>query len=140
MKCASPVIIGLEPYENTLNGPNNECIPLPCLRSPDGRVVSRWEPSPGEIEQINSGASVFLCIWTAGNPYPPSSVYVAFKNEGVKEMCENLRCEEFMELRMMGEEIHRKQHELEELINGYNQRSGEIITAMQPKKENPEAP
>lgn len=38
-------------------------IPLPALVTPDGRVVSVWEPNPGDLALLNAGAPITLTVW-----------------------------------------------------------------------------
>lgn len=139
MNPCSPVMPGLEPFETTLNGPNNEFVPLPCLRGPDGRVVSRWRPTPEELDMINAGGSIFLCIWSGENSYPPTSLYVSMAQEKeAEELRSNLHCDEFMEIRMMGEEIKRSMEFHHEIVARCNQRIAQIQQKLYPEAVSPD--
>ena len=48
-------------------------IPLPALieRSPNGRVVTRWKPTPEELELLLAGDDLCLEIFTFGNRLQP---------------------------------------------------------------------
>ena len=74
---ASPVIRGLEKHEVVFGSLQPQYIPLPALRSPDGRVMSRWELTPEEREMIANGADVLVTIHTFNQPYPPTTLEVA---------------------------------------------------------------
>lgn len=43
-------------------------IPLPSLRTPDGRVVSQWMPDANELEMIKSGVPITVISHTFGHP------------------------------------------------------------------------
>lgn len=72
----SPVIRGLEKYEVVYGAAQPEYIPLPSLRSPDGRVMSRWQFTEEERKQIADGADLLLTIHTFNQPYPPTQVAI----------------------------------------------------------------
>lgn len=48
-----------------------EYLPLPTLASRDGRVVSRWQPTPEERQAISDGADIFLMLYTFNKPLQP---------------------------------------------------------------------
>jgi hypothetical protein len=48
-----------------------EYLPLPTLRSADGRVVSRWSPTTEERAAIAGGADVYLTLHTFNQPLQP---------------------------------------------------------------------
>lgn len=84
MQPKSPVVEGLEQFETNIGGPQNdqpEYMPLPCFQAADGRVMSRWELTDEERQQIATGADVFVTIWTTGGHYPPTSVQVAGRKQ-----------------------------------------------------------
>lgn len=88
----TPVIVGLEQHELVIGGPQNgqpQYLPLYALRSPDGRVMSRWELTPEEREMIANGADVFITIHTFNQPYPPTEVMV--RNKGSEYLAEHYR-------------------------------------------------
>lgn len=46
-------------------------LPLPTLRSEDGRVVSRWTLTDEEREKVAAGADIYLTLHTFNNPLQP---------------------------------------------------------------------
>lgn len=57
--------------QNTLatsNEPNIE--PLPCRVMPDGQVISCWQLSPEEIEQINKTGRIYVSQLSGGYVIP----------------------------------------------------------------------
>lgn len=48
-----------------------EYLPLPALRTPDGRVTSCWKPNPGELALLNNGVGIFLTLHTFNGPLQP---------------------------------------------------------------------
>jgi hypothetical protein len=40
-----------------------EYLPLPALVTPDGRVISTWEPTPGDLALLNAGSPLTLVVW-----------------------------------------------------------------------------
>lgn len=50
--------------------------PLPSLLTPDGKVVSQWMPTPGELALLNEGVPVTIVIWTFNEPLQPQSLMV----------------------------------------------------------------
>jgi hypothetical protein len=79
VNCATPVVVGLEPYELKIGGAEQgqpEYSTLHALRSPDGQIMSRWELTPEERSEIANGADVYLTIWTFNQPYPPTCIQV----------------------------------------------------------------
>lgn len=47
-----------------------EYTPLPCIRTPNFRVISRWEPTHEEREAIARGADLFLTVLADGPVQP----------------------------------------------------------------------
>jgi hypothetical protein len=45
--------------------------PLPSIKTPDGRVVSQWIPSPHELAALNKGIPVTLILHTYNQPLQP---------------------------------------------------------------------
>lgn len=50
--------------------------PLPSLVTHDGKVVSQWIPTPGELALLNNGVPVTLTCWTFNRPPQPVSLAV----------------------------------------------------------------
>jgi hypothetical protein len=50
--------------------------PLPCIKTPDGKVVSQWKPTDKEIEQLRAGVPLTLIIHTFNRPLQPISLGV----------------------------------------------------------------
>lgn len=46
-------------------------LPLPSLRTPDGRVVTQWRLEPREVELLRSGEPVTLVLRTFNQPLQP---------------------------------------------------------------------
>lgn len=51
--------------------------PLPASVSPDGLVMTEWEPSAEELARLMSGARVRIWAHTFGQPLQPLNVEVA---------------------------------------------------------------
>jgi len=47
-----------------------DILPLPTIVTPDGRVVSQWRPTPGELALLNNGVAVTLVLHS-GFQVPP---------------------------------------------------------------------
>jgi hypothetical protein len=45
--------------------------PLPAIRTPDGAILTRWEPTLEERRAIAEGGSIYLAVWTFNNPLQP---------------------------------------------------------------------
>lgn len=48
-----------------------EYSPLPVFRTPDGRVISAWRPTPKELELLNNGEAIYLTLHTFNTPLQP---------------------------------------------------------------------
>lgn len=48
-----------------------EYTPLPSVRTPDGRVITRWSPTVAERSAILRGEDLFLTILTFHTPLQP---------------------------------------------------------------------
>ena len=46
-------------------------LPLPCIATPTGQVITRWVLTQEEKAAIYSGEDVFITIDTAGKPLQP---------------------------------------------------------------------
>lgn len=44
--------------------------PLPSIRTPDGKVITRWTLSDDERSRILKGEDVYLTIWSHGSIHP----------------------------------------------------------------------
>jgi hypothetical protein len=53
-----------------------EYLPLPASVSPDGVVMTEWEPTAEELARLMNGGRVRLWIYTFRNPLQPVSVEV----------------------------------------------------------------
>lgn len=53
-----------------------EYIPLPANVTPDGLVMTEWEPTATELAHLCAGARVRLWVWTAGHPLQPVALDV----------------------------------------------------------------
>ncbi len=56
-------IVGPDCYEVTFAKDQPQYLPLPTIVTPDGRVVSQWQPTPGELALLNNGVPLTLEIW-----------------------------------------------------------------------------
>ena len=54
-----------------------EYLTLPSVRTPDGKVVTRWRLSAEEVAAIARGADLYLIVWTFGQPFQPVALTVA---------------------------------------------------------------
>lgn len=70
-----PKAVGIVPpqgwREVTYAKDQPEYLPLPSLKSEDGRVVSRWTLTVEERAKIAAGADIFLTLHTFNNPLQP---------------------------------------------------------------------
>jgi hypothetical protein len=46
-------------------------LPLPALRTPDGRVTSRWKFEPNDLLLIQNGVDIYLTVHTFNEPLQP---------------------------------------------------------------------
>lgn len=72
----TPVVQGLEEHEVVYAKDQPQYMPLPTLRSPDGRVMTRWSFSPEEREAISKGADLYLTMHTFNGPLQPVQLQV----------------------------------------------------------------
>ena len=49
---------------------------LPSLKTPDGKVLSQWRPTPDELAALNCGQPITLVVWTFNTPLQPISLTV----------------------------------------------------------------
>lgn len=54
-----------------------EYFPLPASVSPDGLVMTEWEPTAAELELLLTGGRIRIWLHTFGKPLQPISVQVA---------------------------------------------------------------
>jgi hypothetical protein len=72
VKASSPVLTPeVQPSEVVYAKDQPEYLPLPVLRSGDGKVLSRWTPTEAERKAIAEGADVLLICWTFNRPLQP---------------------------------------------------------------------
>lgn len=45
-----------------VNGPNDEYRDLPCIITPNGHLISRWEPSPDERAAVMRGEDIYVTL------------------------------------------------------------------------------
>lgn len=53
----------------------DDYIPLPSIRTPDGKVISRWTLTDGERAAVLLGDDIFLTVWSPG-PLQPVALTV----------------------------------------------------------------
>ena len=51
-------------------------LPLPCFRTPEGRVVTAWQPSPEELVALNRGELIYLQVATFNHKFHPVKLTV----------------------------------------------------------------
>jgi hypothetical protein len=72
MICKSPVLTEeFVPAEIIYAKDQPEYNPLPCLRSADGKVLTRWTLTDEEREAIHLGADILLTVHTFNQPLQP---------------------------------------------------------------------
>jgi hypothetical protein len=71
MNPKTPVIPGSTAKEITFAKDQPQYQPLPAIRTPDGAILTRWEPTPEERRAIAEGGSIYLAVWTFNNPLQP---------------------------------------------------------------------
>jgi hypothetical protein len=54
-----------------------EYFPLPAVISPDGVVMTEWEPTAEELECLFTGGHLRIWLHTFGKPLQPISVAIA---------------------------------------------------------------
>lgn len=120
MQPTKPIFIGLEPYETEIGAPQgSNCVPLPALRSPDGRVMSRWTPSPEEREWIGKGiCDVFITLHLGNGGYPPTEVQVLnpLADENTTYFRDRLHLDDQLSLRILAEELETARRRLNDKI------------------------
>ncbi len=72
-----PVIEGLEQLEIVYAKNHPEYKPLRALKSPNGRILTRWHPTAEQRAAIADGADIFLQILTFNKPLQPLLLIVA---------------------------------------------------------------
>jgi hypothetical protein len=117
LKPATPVMVGLEPYELKIGGPEAgqpQYVTLHALRSTDGRVMSRWELTKEEREWIAGGESdIFVTIWCGGQ-YPPTLVQVMDKEGHAELLRADMKLDDELEYRARCEDFNKAKRALEE--------------------------
>lgn len=102
MNSSSPVIPGLEAYEQQgTPAAENEAEQFPYLRSPEGIVVVRFEPTPEERQRIAAGEDVYLSILTCNKPFQPVKLDVGVPFDGPENLKRKLRLADELELRQL---------------------------------------
>lgn len=59
-------------------------LPLPAYRTPDGVVLTEWEPTAEELQRILLGGRVRIWIYTFGRPLQPIRVEAAEPECGMR--------------------------------------------------------
>lgn len=116
MKPISPVVFGLEPHETSI-GCKGDVAPLKVLRSPDGRMMSRWELTDEERQQIAAGGDVFLTIWTFNEGMNPVALQVMQADIDPDIIRIGLDLDDAMALRMLQEDVNEANQALQERVN-----------------------
>lgn len=51
-------------------------LPLPSIRTPDGKVASQWKPTVEELERLNAGEPITVVVLTFNQPLQPMDIGV----------------------------------------------------------------
>lgn len=51
-------------------------LPLPSVRTPDGKVITRWRPTPEELQLLLAGRDLYLITWTFHQLFQPVAMTV----------------------------------------------------------------
>lgn len=103
MDTTTPVVPGLEPYEITLGGPEYgqpETSAIAVLRSPEGRVITRWTFTEQERRAITEGADLYVTNMTFNRPFQPLRLEVGSPQPGltVEAIRRDMRLDDHAEL------------------------------------------
>ncbi len=133
MNTISPVIPGLENYEITLGGQEAgqpEYDPLPALRSPEGIVLTRWQPTDEERQQIAGGADLYLSVLTFNQPFQAVKLEVGEADDPnrVRDTKRQMRLDDEYELRSL-------LYETRELLTALKAKQLEVLNASPELKE-----
>lgn len=71
MKPVSPIIPGLEEEEIVIAKDQEEYKPLPALKVADGYILTRWEFTEKDIENIQKTNSLYLYMLVGDGPVTP---------------------------------------------------------------------
>lgn len=78
------------PGSNVIFGANQpEYLPLPALKTDDGEVISCWQCSAEDLEEINRTGKVYLKQSTFNGPLQPVSVCASLDDGIVLLTAEN---------------------------------------------------
>lgn len=70
MNSVSPVLSGSEEFEVVYAANQPEYNPLPVLRT-DKALLTRWRLTPDEIQRLQNGEDLYICIMHFGGPLQP---------------------------------------------------------------------
>jgi hypothetical protein len=105
----SPVIKGLEQFEVNIGGPQNgqpEFMALPAFRSPEGKVMSRWQLTLWERLQIALGADVFVTIWCGPyDAYPATEMRVMKKDASAEVVRADFQLDHMLVVRLAADRV-----------------------------------
>jgi hypothetical protein len=74
MKAVSPVIQDQELPELLIAKDQDEYETLPAVDCGNGVILTRWEVTEEDLERIKETKSIYIYLWTFGNPVQPLSV------------------------------------------------------------------
>lgn len=142
MDTISPVVPGLEKYEAQLGGKEAgqpEYAGLKILRSPEGRVMSRWTFTEEERRAIAEGADLFLTVHTFNHPFQPVKIIIADAQDGASpELAEaikrDMRLEEQAELMALLNEANRTAVAANAARQALEAKQKEVFTPPEPSK------
>ena len=94
MRPLSPIIPNADADETLIAKDQPEYITLPCLRNPEGAILTRWKLSDEEKAQIAEQGYVYIAILTSNQPLQPllvtSSVPDGFETQPLEEWPEEI--------------------------------------------------
>lgn len=67
----SPVVPSADGNETVYAKEQPEYIPLPCIKAPDGAILTRWSVNEEEKRQIAEQGYIYLCVQTFNQPLQP---------------------------------------------------------------------
>lgn len=91
----SPVVKGLEKYEQVIGIGHPTAQPMPSLRGKgeEGFVLTRWQPTDDERKLLAEGAPIMVTLQTFGHGIQPLRVEIGERT--AEDVCEELVIREY---------------------------------------------
>lgn len=132
MDTTSPVIPELKSYEQPLGGPEvgqPQYNGLSVLRSPEGRVISRWTFTEEERRAIAEGADLYLTVMTFNQNFQPVRLDIGSpmpgkSPEGIKR---DMRLDDQAEMVALLKEYNRLATEANEARKALEEKQKEVF-------------